>query len=65
MPLYYGGKTKFTPIHLSDFTNIIFKIVQSKISQETIECVGPQVFTFKELLLKILKSMNKKTNRQQ
>ena len=60
MPLYYGGKTKFTPIHLSDFTNIIFKIVQSKISQETIECVGPQVFTFKELLLKILKSMNKK-----
>ena len=24
MPLYYGGQTKFTPIHVSDLTNIIF-----------------------------------------
>ena len=24
MPLYYEGKTKFTPIHVSDITNIIF-----------------------------------------
>ena len=60
MPLYYGGKTKFTPIHVTDLTNIIFEIVQKKIVGETIECVGPQVFTFKELLLKILKSINKK-----
>ncbi len=30
MPLYYGGKTKFTPIHVSDLTNIIFHIVQKK-----------------------------------
>ena len=28
MPLYYGGKTKFTPIHVSDLANIIFEIVQ-------------------------------------
>ena len=28
MPLYYNGKTKFTPIHVSDFSNIIFEIVQ-------------------------------------
>ena len=27
---------------------------------ETIECVGPEVLTFKEILLKILKSINKK-----
>ncbi len=60
MPLYYGGQTKFTPIHVSDLTNIIFEIVQKKIIGETIECIGPEVLTFKEILLKILKSINKK-----
>ena len=60
MPLYYSGKTKFTPIHVSDLTNIIFEIVEKKITGETIECVGPEVFTFKEIILKILKSINKK-----
>ncbi len=59
MPLYYKGKTKFTPIHVSDFVNIIFQIVQKKITNETIECVGPEVLTFKEMLLKILKSIDK------
>ena len=59
MPLYYNGRTKFTPIHVSDLTNIIFEIVQKKIQGETIECVGPEVLTFKEMLLKILKSINK------
>tara|TARA_B100001989_G_scaffold249996_1_gene226308 strand:- start:862 stop:1833 length:972 start_codon:yes stop_codon:yes gene_type:complete len=60
MPLYYNGKTKFTPIHVSDFSNIIFEIVKKKITGETIECVGPEVFSFKELILKILKSIKKK-----
>ena len=26
VPLYYGGRTKFAPIHVSDFSNIIFSI---------------------------------------
>ncbi len=60
MPLYYKGKTKFTPIHVTDLSNIIFEIVKKKITGETIECIGPQVFTFKELIIKILKSINKK-----
>ena len=60
MPLYYAGKTKFTPIHVTDLANIIFEIVQKKISAETIECIGPEVFTFKEIILKILKSIKKK-----
>ena len=60
MPLYYEGRTKFTPIHVSDLANIIFETVKKKIVGETIECVGPQVFTFKEIILKILKSINKK-----
>ena len=60
MPLYYSGKTRFTPIHVSDLTNIIFEVVQKKIMGTTIECVGPEVITFKEIIIKILKSINKK-----
>ena len=60
MPLYYGGKTKFTPIHVSDLSNIIFEIVKRKINGETIECVGPEIITFKQILSKILISINKK-----
>ena len=60
MPLYYSGKTKFTPIHVSDLTNIIYESVQKKITNETIECFGPEVLTFKEIILNILKSINKK-----
>ena len=60
MPLYYNGKTKFTPIHVSDLSNIIYEIVKRKIYGETIECVGPEIFTFKQILSKILKAINKK-----
>ncbi len=60
MPLYYSGKTKFTPIHVSDLTDIIFEVVKKKITGTTIECVGPEIITFKEIILKILKSINKK-----
>ena len=59
MPLYYSGNTKFTPIHVSDLTDIIFQIIDRKILGETIECVGPEVLTFKEMLKIILKSINK------
>jgi NADH dehydrogenase len=61
MPLYYSGKTKFVPIHVSDLTNIIYEIVKNKIKGETIQCIGPEVITFKQILLKILKSINKKS----
>ncbi len=60
MPLYYGGKTKFTPIHVSDLADIIFELVRKKTTGETIECIGPEIFSFKQILLKILKSINKK-----
>jgi len=60
MPLYYNGNTKFTPIHVTDLSDIIFAAVQKQIVAETIECVGPEVLTFKEIILKILKSIKKK-----
>ena len=60
MPLYYSGQTKFTPIHVSDITNILYEIVKNNMCGETIECIGPEVLTFKEIILKILKSIKKK-----
>ena len=36
-PLYYNGKTKFTPIHVKDLAEIILEIVERKLVGETIE----------------------------
>ncbi len=60
MPLYYDGKTKFAPIHVVDIVNIIFDVVQGKTKEQTIECVGPEILSFKEILLKLLNAINKK-----
>ena len=59
-PLYYRGKTKFAPIHCSDLTDIIYHVISQNILSKTIECVGPEIFTFKELLEKLLKLIGKK-----
>ena len=49
-PLYYSGQTKFTPIHCSDLTDIIYYIISNDINSNIIECVGPEIFTFREIL---------------
>ncbi len=59
-PLYYNGVTKFTPIHCSDLTDVINSIISKKVNPNIIECVGPQVLTFKEILITLLKLINKK-----
>ena len=59
-PLYYSGKTKFAPIHCSDLTDIIYHVISKNIFSKTIECVGPEILTFKELLEKLLKLIGKK-----
>jgi len=60
IPLYYGGKTKFAPIHVTDLAQIIFDVVQGKTNEQTIECIGPEIFSFKEIILKLLKAIDKK-----
>ena len=60
-PLYYSGKTKFTPIHCSDLTDVIYHIISNNINSNIIECVGPEVITFKNILERLLKLINKKT----
>ncbi len=58
-PLYYNGNTKFTPIHCSDLTDIIYHIISKNIYSKIIECVGPEEITFKEILKRLLKLINK------
>ena len=59
-PLYYGGKTKFMPIHCSDLADIIYHVISKDISSKIIECVGPETLSFKQILQKLLYHINKK-----
>ena len=59
-PLYYSGKTKFMPIHCTDLTEIIYHILTNKVETQVIECVGPEVLTFKEILQILLGLIDKK-----
>jgi uncharacterized protein YbjT (DUF2867 family) len=58
-PLYYKGNTKFTPIHCSDLTDIIYYITSKNIHSKIIECVGPETISLKDILKKLLKLINK------
>ena len=60
MPLYYNGQTKFSPIHVSDLADIILKIIESNRNNFTLECIGPEVITFKKIIQILLKLINKK-----
>ena len=59
-PLYYNGKTKFMPIHCSDLTEIIFQVISKNIKSVTIECVGPEIISLKDILKKLLKLIEKR-----
>jgi len=59
-PLYYSGKTKFTPIHCSDLTDIIYEMITKNINSKIIECVGPEVISFREVIERLLTLINKK-----
>ncbi|WP_440691013.1 complex I NDUFA9 subunit family protein [Candidatus Pelagibacter sp. HIMB1782] len=59
-PLYYEGKTKFAPIHCSDLTDVIFNIISNNVNSKIIECVGPEIVSFKEILEKLLNLIGKK-----
>ena len=59
-PLYYSGKTKFMPIHCSDLTDVIYHIISKDPDSQIIECIGPEILTFKEIIELLLKLINKK-----
>ena len=59
-PLYYGGKTKFMPLHCIDICNLILDLIEKDTIEKTIECVGPDELTFKEIIEKLLKLIEKR-----
>tara|TARA_B100000401_G_scaffold399291_1_gene310393 strand:+ start:869 stop:1813 length:945 start_codon:yes stop_codon:yes gene_type:complete len=59
-PLYYNGKTKFSPIHCSDLAEIIYYAISKDINSLTLECIGPEEISFKEILERLLKLIDKK-----
>ena len=59
-PLYYNGKTKFTPIHCDDLTDVIYHVITNKIESKIIECIGPEEITMKEILKRLLGLIEKK-----
>ena len=58
-PLYYGGKTKFTPIHVSELAELIFYVISRELYSSNIEAIGPEILTFKEILQKLMKCIKK------
>ena len=59
-PLYYNGETIYS-IHCSDLTDVIQLVISKNVNTNIIECVGPEVLTFKQILIKLLNLINKKT----
>ena len=59
-PLYYSGNTKFMPIHCSDLADIIYDVINKNINSKIIECVGPEVISFKEIIERLLILIGKK-----
>ena len=59
-PIYYNGNTKFSPIHCSDLTDIIHHVISKNIYSKIIECVGPEIITFKDIIKKLLNLIGKK-----
>ena len=59
-PLYYSGRSKFTPIHCSDLTDIIYHVITNDIKSNILECVGPEVISLREIIEKLLILIDKK-----
>ena len=59
-PLYYNGKTKFMPLHCSELCRIICHFVENDTDHKIIECIGPEILSFKEIIIKLLNLIDKK-----
>ena len=58
-PLYYSGKTKFTPIHCSDLVDILYYVISKNLNSNILECIGPEIISFKDVLKRLSKLINK------
>ncbi|MFN7039118.1 MAG: complex I NDUFA9 subunit family protein [Alphaproteobacteria bacterium] len=60
LPLIGNGKTKFQPVFVDDISKIIEIIIKNNITKRIIELAGPKIYSFKEILNLIKKTMSKK-----
>ncbi len=61
LPLFGGGETKFQPVYVGDVVKSINAILdKEEIKANIYEIVGPEVYSFRELLEILLKTINRK-----
>ena len=63
LPLYKKGQTKFQPIYVNDLTSFISTIIGSNENyfiNKSIDAVGPNIYSFKEILEIIFEIVKKK-----
>lgn len=60
LPLIGGGKTKLQPVFVNDIAKAVSKLIHTPALQgETYELGGPEVASFKELMIFLLKTIKK------
>ena len=61
LPLFGKGKTKFQPVYVGDVVKSINAILNKEnINKNIYEIVGPEIYSFRELLEIVLKLVNRK-----
>ncbi len=61
LPLVGGGKTRFQPVYVGDVAECFFKASFKKEARGmTYELGGPSIYTFKELMAYVLKTIHRK-----
>ncbi len=60
LPLIMGGKTKFQPVYVEDVCKGIIKIIRLNNFNLIYEFGGPDIYSFKQLMNILLKSINRK-----
>ncbi len=61
LPLIGGGHTTFQPVYVGDVANAFVTALRNEESQgKTYELGGPSVYTFRQILQRILKTTNRK-----
>jgi NADH dehydrogenase len=61
LPLFGGGLTRFQPVYVGDVATAIIKLLEENTGQGKIfELGGPSVYTFKELMTLMLKTIKRK-----
>jgi uncharacterized protein YbjT (DUF2867 family) len=61
LPLIGGGKTRFQPVYVGDVAECFFKAsFKKEVHGITYELGGPSIYTFKELMAYVLKTIHRK-----